>query len=230
MRKRAGSFNEAIADPAIIALLPETRGLSFLELGTGTGALACEIARRGARVVIAIDRSPELMLRATRSCRGLPVRFKIGDVETMRFGFEKFDVVVSSLCFHFIARLGVLLRKIHDALRPGGTLIFAIRHPMRTAFPDGGRAGANQWIVRNYVRSGRRTHVWLGHRIQIYHRSLTTLFRLVRAARFQVFELVEPVATRSLSARFPALREASHCPPFLVFRCVKPKEPPSYSD
>jgi magnesium-protoporphyrin O-methyltransferase len=89
-RVRAGR-NEMRA--TLLSFLPQDlRGVRILDAGCGTGALAVEAARRGARVT-AIDLSPQLVAVAReRLPAGLDVTFLSGDMLDPSLG--KFDYVV----------------------------------------------------------------------------------------------------------------------------------------
>ena len=81
----------------ILSYLPEDlSGLRVLDAGCGTGAMAIEMARRGADVV-AIDLSPTLIQlardRAPRDLQGGSVEFRSGDMLSPQLGI--FDYVVS---------------------------------------------------------------------------------------------------------------------------------------
>ena len=78
----------------LLGWLPsDLHGTRVLDAGCGTGALAVEAARRGARVV-AIDLSPSLIaLAQERRPHELDIEFQVGDMLDDRFG--RFDYVVA---------------------------------------------------------------------------------------------------------------------------------------
>jgi magnesium-protoporphyrin O-methyltransferase len=78
----------------LLSYLPtDLRGVSILDAGCGTGALAVEAARRGASVT-AIDLSPQLVgVARERLPKGLDVTFISGDMLDPALG--KFDHVVA---------------------------------------------------------------------------------------------------------------------------------------
>ena len=55
----------------------------------------------------------------------------VSDVQTPPAG--PFDLVYSSLAFHYVAGLPRLLGLVHDALAAGGALVFSVEHPLYTA-------------------------------------------------------------------------------------------------
>lgn len=137
----------------ILAWLPgDLRGRRILDAGCGTGALAVELARRGADVV-AIDLSPTLVGLA-RERMALPpspgsVNFVVGDMLGASFG--RFDhVVAMDSLIHY--RTDDMVRAVADlSRRTDRSLIFtfaprtpalALMHAVGRCFPRGDRAPA----------------------------------------------------------------------------------------
>jgi magnesium-protoporphyrin O-methyltransferase len=76
----------------LLSWLPEDMsGLSLLDAGCGTGALAIEAASRGATVT-AIDLSPQLVALAAERAAGANIKFGSGDMTDPALG--RFDYVV----------------------------------------------------------------------------------------------------------------------------------------
>jgi SAM-dependent methyltransferase len=93
-----------------------------LEIGCGTGRFTRELARR-ARLVTAIDLSPEMIRIARERTRGLGnIEFLIGDVAEFDLQRDGFDVIVAIAALHHLP-LASTLPRLQEALRPGGTLI-----------------------------------------------------------------------------------------------------------
>jgi SAM-dependent methyltransferase len=98
-------------------------GQRLLDLGTGTGLVAREFARRGARVS-GIDIAPGQIAAARQAAatEGLDVDFRVAPAETCPFDAASFDVAVASQCWMYfdVARTVAELRRI---LAPGGVLV-----------------------------------------------------------------------------------------------------------
>ena len=90
---RAG--RDAMRDTLLSWLPADLHGLSLLDAGCGTGALALEAAARGAKVT-AVDLSPQLVALAASRVSGHPaanrITFRSGDMLAESFG--RFDYVV----------------------------------------------------------------------------------------------------------------------------------------
>ncbi|HEX5727400.1 MAG TPA: class I SAM-dependent methyltransferase, partial [Longimicrobiaceae bacterium] len=93
-----------------------------LEVGCGTGELTARLAERSARV-LAIDLSPEMIRVArSRSAGRSNVGYLVADAAGWSFPRERFDCIVSVATLHHLP-LQPTLRKLREALRPGGTLV-----------------------------------------------------------------------------------------------------------
>lgn len=100
-------------------------GQRILDLGTGTGTLACGFAGRGCDVV-GLDPSPEMLAEAARVSRdaGLSVRWAQGWAEATGLPDADFDVVCAGQCWHWFdrARAAVETKRL---LRLGGRALIA---------------------------------------------------------------------------------------------------------
>ena len=133
-------------------LPPDLRGMRLLDAGCGTGALAVEAARRGAKVT-AIDLSSSLVGiardRAPRDLGDGSINFSVGDMMDPSLG--EFDhVVAMDSLIHYrapdMARVASAL-----AARASGSVLFtfaprtpllSVMHAAGRLFPRGDRAPA----------------------------------------------------------------------------------------
>jgi ubiquinone/menaquinone biosynthesis C-methylase UbiE len=119
-----GSSDERAVWERIFTLVTGSRtDLRILDLGTGTGFLALELARRGHRVT-GIDLSPEMleMARTKAIEEGLSVDFEPGDAEQPVFPNGSFDLVISRHLFWAMTDQAATLSAWHRILRAGGCL------------------------------------------------------------------------------------------------------------
>jgi ubiquinone/menaquinone biosynthesis C-methylase UbiE len=113
----------------VAALAPGT----VLDVGTGPGALAVEIARRcGSCSVIGVDLAPEMLAPAQQRARDAGVSdrvdFRVADAEDLPLADASVDVVVSTLSLHHWRDVPAILRELHRVVRPGGrVLIYDLR-------------------------------------------------------------------------------------------------------
>jgi tRNA (cmo5U34)-methyltransferase len=104
-------------------------GASVLDLGSSTGTLLIELARRrpGALHLIGVDNAPAMVERARKKADALDadVTFVCDDILSYEFGRP--DAIVANYTLQFIRPLDrlALVQKIHDALRPDGWFVLS---------------------------------------------------------------------------------------------------------
>ena len=99
-------------------------GARVLELGCGTGALACMLAAQGFRVTaIDVSASAIQFARSMAARRSVAIEFEVGNVCDRVASAGHFDVVIDSHLLHCIAfpdERRRLLAGVSAALAPGG--------------------------------------------------------------------------------------------------------------
>jgi SAM-dependent methyltransferase len=108
---------------AVVEQLGPRPGERWLDLATGTGAVALRAARAGARVT-GIDLAPALIEKAKRFAaeENLAIRFHVGDVEDLPYAEASFDVVSSAVGVIFAPDHEAVARELARVCRPGGRL------------------------------------------------------------------------------------------------------------
>lgn len=105
---------------ALARLRPACR---VLEVGCGTGHVACHMARHYGAEVTAIDVAPKMIhtARETVAKSGLAdhVRCEVADITALPFADRSFDVVICQAVLMFVNKQAAL-REIQRVLRPGG--------------------------------------------------------------------------------------------------------------
>lgn len=93
-------------------------------------------------------------------------------MEDLHFPCGSFDVVISSLAFHY----NPLAKNIYEWLVPNGSFVFSVEHPVFTS------EGTQDWYygkdgeilhfpVDYYYEEGIRDTIFLGEHIVKYHRT-----------------------------------------------------------
>jgi ubiquinone/menaquinone biosynthesis C-methylase UbiE len=98
---------------------------SILEIGTGTGDIALNIAPK-CKNVIGIDISPEMISEANKKLAESKVRnvkFQIEDAYNLSFEDDTFDKVICSNALQTMAEPGRAVREAHRVLKTGGEFI-----------------------------------------------------------------------------------------------------------
>jgi ubiquinone/menaquinone biosynthesis C-methylase UbiE len=95
----------AVEWPSFRSQLPEVSGKRILDLGCGFG-WHCRYARhRGARYVLGVDLSENMLERARMETNDGEIEYRRSAIEDLRFDSECFDLVISSLALHYIEDL-----------------------------------------------------------------------------------------------------------------------------
>jgi SAM-dependent methyltransferase len=135
----------------------------WLDVATGTGAVARRAAHAGAHVT-GVDFAAGLIERAQRLAQeeGLAVRFDVGDAEALPYADASFDAVSSSMGMIFAPEHRAVAREVGRVCRPGGRLGFTAWRPevgfsvVTRRFqpplpPDAG--DADDWGRADYIES-----------------------------------------------------------------------------
>lgn len=110
---------------------------AVLDVGCGTGELACRLARRGISVV-GVDPA-EASLEIARLKPGADrVTWIVGDATTLPPLQVDMATMTGNVAQVFLADddWAATLRAVHRALRPGGCLVFETRDPARRAWEE----------------------------------------------------------------------------------------------
>jgi ubiquinone/menaquinone biosynthesis C-methylase UbiE len=225
-RENSLTMNYTVEQPGIRALLPEIKGARTLDLGCGSGGFAHWLVDEGAESVLGIDPSAN-MLAAARENPRPEIEFRQAFVEELELYESQFDLVVSSLMFHYIEDLTPVFEKIHSWLREGGSLVFSIEHPIAAAI-QGKRTGWLKddqgerigWEVTDYSSEGERVSRWIVDDVVKYHRTIATMMNILADSGFRIDQGSEAHASPDNEALDPGLLEERMRPPFLFVRAI----------
>lgn len=123
---RGRRLRTAVADR--LGLRPADR---VLDVASGTGLLAVELARRVGPdgSVDGIDVAPEMVEQATRKAEatGLPMAFRTGRAQQLPYDDNTFAALTCTLALHHIAHdeRGQAAAEFYRVLRPGGRVLIA---------------------------------------------------------------------------------------------------------
>jgi demethylmenaquinone methyltransferase/2-methoxy-6-polyprenyl-1,4-benzoquinol methylase len=105
-----------------------------LDVATGTGDLALELARRVGPTgqVVGCDFSEEMLTRARAKARGAPVRFEWANALTLPYDAASFDAATVGFGARNFADLGRGVAEMARVVRPGGrVVVLEITTPQR---------------------------------------------------------------------------------------------------
>lgn len=207
-------------------MLPDFRGKRVLDLGCGFGWHCRYAAENGALSVLGLDLSEKMLERARKETASAVITYRRSSIEDFDFPENAFDIVLSSLAFHYIASFNDICRKVCRTLTPGGNFVFSAEHPVFTA------QGSQEWIrdasgtptcwpVDRYFEEGARTANFLGEEVTKYHRTLTTCISGLLENGFELTGLAEPQPDSQLLESVPGMRDELRRPMMLILAARK---------
>ena len=208
-------------------MMGDVRGKRVLDIGCGGGQLAYYLAEAGAAHVTANDAS-ERMLAVARAQRSHPrVTYERVSMEDADYSAGAFDLVVSSLAFHYVSDYAGLVGRIARWLAVDGQLVFSTEHPIYAArstdegwvSDDDGRSLG--WAVDDYAVEGLRERTWFIGGVHRYHRMLSTILNGLIEAGFAIERIEESWPTEAWLRAHPQDAEELRRPMFLLVRARK---------
>jgi arsenite methyltransferase len=162
----------------VIDRLALRAGEDVLDIGSGPGLLACEMAAvvgsEGSVHGIDPSESMRAIARARRPREdSAPVTFGVGNANALPFTDASFDVVTSTQVYEYVADVAGALAEAHRVLRPGGRLLV-----LDTDWDS------IVWHSRDSTRMRRVLAAWDEHLVDPY--LPRRLARLLRGAGFVV--------------------------------------------
>ncbi|WP_349730299.1 class I SAM-dependent methyltransferase [Peribacillus frigoritolerans] len=214
-------------------LMPNLHNKSVLDLGCGFG-WHCRFAReQQASSVVGVDISDNMLQRAREKTDDPSISYMKMPIEDIDFSGFEFDVVISSLAFHYIESYESICNKVHDCLKPGGTFVFSVEHPIFTSRKEQAwyvddHGNHLHWPVDNYQFEGVRETTFLTENVVKYHRTISTYINDLISAGFSIRAVKEPMPSDELLKSVPEMKDENRRPMFLMISAVK--EPNSMNE
>lgn len=182
----------------------------------------------GASSVVGVDISRKMLEVAKEKTQFPEIEYECCAIEDVDFPEESFDVILSSLAFHYVSDYEYLIKKISRMLKVGGNLVFTVEHPVFTAY------GTQDWYydekgeilhfpLDNYYYEGKRTAVFLGEKVTKYHRTLTTYLNALLLNGFIINQIVEPQPPENMMD-IPEMQDEMRRPMMLIVSASKKQE------
>lgn len=213
LRSVEDNYNDLIEQPAIKQLLPELEGKAILDLGCGYGHNCIDFIMKGASRVVGIDISSKMLEIAKRENSNELIEYVLLDMSQIGSLAQKFDLVFSSLAFHYVRDFQRLLQDINTLLNDNGILLFSQEHPYTTA-PVGGACWTRDELgnkihynLSDYMRSGKRNVRWFIDNIEKYHRPISEIINSMISQGFIINNVVEPVPNEYALERRPDFKD-----------------------
>jgi SAM-dependent methyltransferase len=212
--------------PALRALLPPLAGRSVLDLGCGFGWFCRFAAGEGAATILGVDVSERMLARARAKTAAANIRYERADLEAYAAPEGRFDLVYSSLVFHYLTDLAAVFGRIQRALKPGGRFVFSVEHPVMTAprhqLWTQDASGRPVWPVGAYLEEGPRVTDWLAPGVVKQHRTLARYLNLLIGCGFALAHVEEWGPTPEQIAAEPDWEKERERPAFLLIATDRP--------
>lgn len=203
MRANKVNANNLIEIPIMKQILPSLKDKTILDLGCGAGDMDKYFVEQGAKQVLATDISVNMINIANAVNKDEKIEFKVLKMEDLETLNQKFDIVYSSLAFHYIEDFNKLLSDIHNLLNPSGMLIFSQESPINTATSKEGKDKSNKieingkqyQLLHGYCKEGERQVWWNDTFVTKYHRTYATLVNSLIKNNFEIVEIKDSYAS-----------------------------------
>lgn len=206
-------------------MLPDFDGKRVLDLGCGFGWHCIYAVEHGAVSVTGIDISEKMIDEAKRRNSSPKIEYKCMAIEDFDFQPDTFDIVISSLTFHYLESFDYICNKVYTCLTQGGSFVFSVEHPIFTAYGNqdwfyDDQGNRLHWPVDRYFDQGKRNAVFLGESIIKYHKTLTTYINTLLVSGFEIKALSEPEPDKKM-LDIPGMSDELRRPIFLIISAVK---------
>lgn len=228
MRETKVNANELIEIPTIKSMLPSIKGKRILDLGCGNGSMSKHFIEQGAEYVLALDISENMIEEAKEKNNDKKIKYAVLGMEEISSIKEKFDLVFSSLAFHYIEDFTKLTSDINSLLNNNGILLFSQEHPTVTApvleKNMEKRIEINNkryYLLNNYGNNGSRTFSWNNCDVIKYHRNFECLINTLIKNNFTILEIKESTASKEAIDLVEKYKYQKDRPYFLFIKAQK---------
>lgn len=211
---------------ALQSILPSLAGKRLLDLGCGYGWHCKYAVEQGATQVVGIDLSEKMIAKARQINADPHIEYQVAAVEDFDYASHQFDIVLSSLTFHYLESFASICRDVHSCLCEGGEFIFSVEHPIFTAegsqqWHRNAQGETLHWPVDRYFHEGWREATFLGEPVVKYHKTLTTYLGELLRSGFHLTHLIEPQPSQELLTSIEGMKDELRRPMMLIIGAKK---------
>lgn len=228
MREQNLNANELIEIPTIKSMLPEIKGKRILDLGCGNGTMSKYFIDNGASYVLALDISEKMIEEAKEKHSAPNITYNVLGMEKIDTIKEKFDLVFSSLAFHYIEDFDKLTTDINNLLNKNGVLLYSQEHPTALApILDLGmknRIEINNkryYLLNGYNDNGPRAFLWNDCSVDKYHRNFECIINTLIKNNFSISQIKESNASKEAIELVEKYKYQKDRPYFLFVKATK---------
>lgn len=221
--------NDLIEIPNFRKLVPDVKNKSILDLGCGYGENDKYYKEQGAKYVLGTDISYKMLELAEINNKKDGVEFMKIAMEDISSINQKFDIIISSLAFHYIKDFDKLIEDCYNLLNDNGYLVFSQEHPITTCIEYTEHVKKGHTIIddkyfglfSDYNRPGKRTKEWFGEEVIKYHRNFEEIINTLINKGFMIDKILEPIPSKEAIKNNPKYINQYDRPFFLFVRAKK---------
>lgn len=227
IRENQVNANNLFEIPALFSMMPNLKDKTILDLGCGFGEHCKGFVENGAKKVIGIDISEKMLEIAKQENADSKITYINMPMENIFELTEKFDIIISSLAFHYVEDFAGVVKNVFNLLNENGTFIFSQENPLCTCHSGGQRwtkdENGNKLYLNlsNYGIEGERESTWFVDDVKKYHRTFSSIINTLIETGFKIEKLIEPLPTEDLLKKYPDYKDLFHKPDFLLVKCTK---------
>lgn len=221
--------NDLIEIPNFRKLVPDVKNKSILDLGCGYGENDKYYKEQGAKYVLGTDISSKMLELAEINNKKDGIEFKKIAMEDISSINQKFDIIISSLAFHYIKDFDKLIEDCYNLLNDNGYLVFSQEHPITTCIEYTEHVKKGHTIIddkyfglfSDYNRPGKRIKEWFGEEVIKYHRNFEEIINTLINKGFMIDKILEPIPSKEAIKNNPKYINQYDRPFFLFVRVKK---------
>lgn len=229
IRDNEYNYNNLVEKPAMSKLLPNLEGKIVLDLGCGNGDNCIDFIKRGAKKVVGIDISSNMLDIAINKNSHKNIQYIKMDMDKINNINEKFDMVYSSLAIHYVENYKLLISNIRKLLKLDGILLFSQEHPNTTSPKKGCTwtkdENGNKFYAHlsDYMYSGKREVMWLKTKVEKYHRPISEIINTLVNEKFNINEIIEPTPDEYALSKRNDMIDEFHRPTSIIIKAQMKK-------
>lgn len=226
MTRSVNGLKGAVEWHVLQKMLPDFKGKRLLDLGCGFGWHCSYAIEHGASAVLGIDLSAKMLEEAKKRNNSPFIQYQCVAVKDFEYLPNAYDIVISSLTFHYLKSFSETCQHVHCCLTQRGSFVFSVEHPIFTAYGNQDwyydeNKKPLHWPVDRYFSEGERKATFLGEEMIKYHKTLTTYVNELIKAGFEIKELIEPEPEASLLDCVSGMRDELRRPMMLLISAIK---------
>jgi SAM-dependent methyltransferase len=208
--------HQYLEKPAMQKKIPNISGQTILIIGCGSGEEVLQFLGLGAKKVIGIDNSKELIQIAKEKLEienisATKYELICQDIQKHVFSNLSFDFIYSSLTLHYIQDWNLLFDKIYLWLKPSCKMLFSVHHPIKWGSQSTRSKDCNSFVLgyKKYKNKQSDFEVFGDYltpraiedtlfgslKIVHYHKPIGLILQILRQSKLGLLDFVEPLPT-----------------------------------